>query len=180
MHLKAYGSKRSSPFAARVGGEEVVHLAGDEVGVPIRGAEDDGLLPRTELRPIGATVDGICKHLLEEIAAHRFHAVGQDDLLFEVACVITVGDLLGRQGLASVCIGGVLLNNLGQREASGVEVHQRELNIHRGQVPILHGLTDFVFVDGFAKVFVVVRRQFEVALSLIGVLGRGQLAGRGS
>jgi hypothetical protein len=56
-------------------GVQVVHHRRYVVGVPVAGAEDDGLL----LRAAGVA------QVLEQVAAHRFHAVGKHNLGF-VAC----------------------------------------------------------------------------------------------
>ena len=178
--LKGVGIEAFFAQCSGVGGEEVVHLGGDEVGVPVGGTEDDGLLAHAQRRAVGGAVNHIGEHLLEEVAAHGLDSVGEDDLLLEVVGVVAVGDLLRSERLSGVGVSGVLLDDFSKREAACVEVHEGEFDVHRREIAVLHRLTDFVLVDWRAEPRVVVGGDGGVGLGFGGVFGGSKLARRGS
>ena len=159
------------PVGFGPGAVEAVQGVGDEVGVMVAGAKDDGLLER------GAVARS--EDALEEMGGHGLDAVWHDELAFEGGPVVEHGHGVGWEGLPGVKVGEFLGCDVGAEHAANalggqfaIVVDVVLLDLARCQVAVRDTLLVGVFVNGLAEVLQVVRNQAAVFLDLFSELAR--------
>lgn len=118
-------------------GVKLVKLVGDQIGVMVAGAKDDGLLVRV--------VFSVQKQPFKPVLAHGPDTLRQDELLFQRRALITFGHGVNCDRLAGQGVGEFLAGKIGTEHPAHtfrlrVLVVERipSLNFRRSEVTVAH------------------------------------------
>jgi hypothetical protein len=156
--LEGVGVAALAAVLGAPGGVEVVHLAGDVVGVAIADAEDDRLLLGTA---------GV-QEVVEEIPAHGEDAIGQEDIVFVAGSGVVLLYLVAHQLAAGGGIDWSPGHDLVDVDARVIQVDAAAHDLAGGQVAVFDALGHVVFVDRLAEIADVVGGDLGVGLRLFG------------